>query len=196
MAIPEYYEDECAEVGNAYYEYECAQVERFNRMLDEKPFHVQAEVFFVEDFDPKQAENFRFYPLIKTRIVRIFRGEGLRIGDEAYFGLWASYLHITGGESPLDYRELKETKYFELLLEEEHIKESCALGYTPSLDLSCQREIDEPTDNPVIVKLPLPEKVDNSSQNPFQVSPKMWCRYCRAEFPLNSKFCGHCGRKL
>lgn len=172
------------------YEDVAAEIEEFSRMLVEKPFHVQAEVFFVEDYDTKLAENFRFYPLIKTRIVRIFRGEVLRIGGEIDFRLWASHEQITGGESPADYRELQKTKYFELLLEESKYRDD-------ELKVLCHRKIDEPTDNPVIVKLPPPPKrVENFSPNPFQVSPKLWCCYCSIGFPLNSKFCGHCGIKL
>lgn len=166
------------------YEDVAAEVEKFNRMLAEVPFHVQAEVFFVENKEltpeTELALGFRFEPLIKVRIVRIFRGEGMRISDEISFRLWASYHSFYGGESPTDFRELKETKYFELLLDVSSYSES-------GFKLSCQRKIDEPSDNPIIVKLSPPEK---------RVLAKIMCRRCYAEFPQNSKFCGRCGRRF
>ena len=185
MAIPKTYEDIAAEI------------DEFNQTIAAKPFHVQAEVFFVEDHgvtsETQLTNEVVFYPLIKARIVRIFRGESLQIGDEVSFRLWASNEEIYGGNTPADYRELKETRYFELLLEVEHIDRLFSYG-SKELDLSCKKKIDKPTDNPVLVKL-LAQKNENLSYNPTQIVSKMLCRGCGAEFQQNSKFCGRCGMK-
>ena len=174
------------------------EAEAFNRMLAEKPFHVQAEIIFVENFElPPEARRMDdFYPLIEARVVRIFRGgEVMQIGDGVSFRLRANFFHpIYGSNEPVfDYKSLRQIKYLELLLDGPHIAKLPRQWYsTPTLDPSCLTVINGPTDNPVFARR-LPPEV--SSDFAEQLPPVV-CSNCNIVLPTGSKFCARCGAKL
>jgi hypothetical protein len=158
----------------------------------------------IKDLESRKSELTRnFYPLIKGRVIKIFRGhDKMQIGDELSFNLrsnFDSFIAIGDDNPPWEYETLSRSKFMEILLKKNSFRETTFTELKSPIKIEpfLTRIIEVPTNQPILVRKELPESPIFNEKIPLpELSKPLACTRCGHPLMANIKFCGRCGLKL